>query len=338
MGSERLEQRINKYLTNFVEKFGYGNENQRQKLRELIKDNERINIQSSVLNSMLKSENIKYEYSLFKNKMMESKLKTKDDFLTTYVKTFGMGNEKTRGFLEHLISEKLPDWAKHSKEYIEESKRIAWERRKTDKRKQYIYQTKFDIKSLLDVGFKQSEPKKSTTFIYREVKRKFEELRKDKELEEFERELGIVKKRNTKFFTKKDDVVERLLQKKVLWEDIKNLSGYEFEDFIVELCKKIGYTVRKTKLSGDQGADIIIEKFDERTVIQTKNHKNQITNKAVQEVIAARSYYSCDKAIVIGTSDYTNSAKDLAKKSNVDLWDKEKLMKMVDMYINTCII
>mgnify|MGYP003685803023 CR=1 FL=1 len=52
-------------------------------------------------------------------------------------------------------------------------------------------------------------------------------------------------------------------------------------------------------------------------------------NKAVQEVIAAKQYYNCHKAIVITNNTFTKSAKDLARKCRVELFDYEVLKKLV---------
>lgn len=39
---------------------------------------------------------------------------------------------------------------------------------------------------------------------------------------------------------------------------IDNMSGYEFEQYLKRLFTKMGYSVRETRLTGDQGADLIV--------------------------------------------------------------------------------
>ena len=60
--------------------------------------------------------------------------------------------------------------------------------------------------------------------------------------------------------------------------DIDRMNGYAFEFVLKELFKKMGYRVIHTTLSNDQGADLIIEKFNVKTVIQAKNWQNNVTN------------------------------------------------------------
>ena len=112
--------------------------------------------------------------------------------------------------------------------------------------------------------------------------------------------------------------------------DFSSMSGHQFEYFLGDLFKKLGYKVINTKLSGDQGADIIIEKFKEKTAVQAKNYTHPVSNSAIQEVVAAKKHYDCQKAMVVTTSSYTKSAISLAKSNNVELWDKKRLLKEIE--------
>jgi len=114
--------------------------------------------------------------------------------------------------------------------------------------------------------------------------------------------------------------------------DFLSMSGHQFEFFLGDLFKKMGYKVMNTKLSGDQGADLIIEKFNEKIAVQAKNYTKPVSNTAVQEAVASKNHYGCHKAMVVTTDGYTKGAKSLAKSNNVELWDKEKLLKEIKKY------
>lgn len=78
-------------------------------------------------------------------------------------------------------------------------------------------------------------------------------------------------------------------------EKIDSMDWLEFEKFSKDLFQKMGFKVILTKATGDQGADLLLEKYDEKIAVQVK-HYNQfqkVGNKAVQEVIAAQQYYKC---------------------------------------------
>ena len=114
--------------------------------------------------------------------------------------------------------------------------------------------------------------------------------------------------------------------------DIDKFTGFEFEIFAKILFEKMGYDTYKTKQSGDQGADLILNKFGEVTVVQAKRHNNKITNKAIQEVTASISYYNAHKGIVITNNEFTISAIELANSNNIKLIPRLNLNELIHNY------
>lgn len=110
------------------------------------------------------------------------------------------------------------------------------------------------------------------------------------------------------------------------------MDGFEFEEFLVALFQTIGYDVTETKKTGDQGADLFVERFGKKIVIQAKNYSGTVGNSAVQQALAAKSFYNCDEAMVVTNSYFTNSAKELANSSAVRLIDRNKFMNYLDDY------
>ena len=110
----------------------------------------------------------------------------------------------------------------------------------------------------------------------------------------------------------------------VEYSNIQN--GYEFEEYVANLYKKLGYRIEEvTKKSGDQGADVIAYKDNVKYVIQVKFYSNPVGNKAVQEVVASIGMYKADKGIVVTNSTFTSSAVGLANANNIELVDGEKI-------------
>lgn len=114
-------------------------------------------------------------------------------------------------------------------------------------------------------------------------------------------------------------------------ETIDNMDGFEFEKYTKYLLEKNGYAnVKLTQKYGDQGIDVIAQKGHVKIGIQCKRWKKKVGNKAVQEVHAGIGYYSLDKGIVLTNSSFTNSAKDLAKKLSVEIWDRSDLIMLIE--------
>lgn len=116
-----------------------------------------------------------------------------------------------------------------------------------------------------------------------------------------------------------------------LLEEIDNMSGQDFEQFLIErLLPCDNYTnINGTAYSGDYGVDIIAEKDGLKCAIQCKRFGKKVNLKAIQEVVAGRKHYKCDKALVITNNYYTNSAKQLAQDNKIELLDRDYIIKLV---------
>ncbi len=113
--------------------------------------------------------------------------------------------------------------------------------------------------------------------------------------------------------------------------DLDLMSPFDFEQFIADLFKKMGYNSYKTKKSGDQGVDVVAEKAGEKIAIQVKHFfQNSVGNKAIQEVVTGKKYYKAQKCMVITNSSFTKAARELAKANDVILWDGNTLMQKIN--------
>lgn len=110
---------------------------------------------------------------------------------------------------------------------------------------------------------------------------------------------------------------------------LEDANPYEFERLVAHMFQKAGYKTEVTKKSGDQGADIIIEKDGVSTAVQAKRYIGNVGNKAVQEVVASKKYYDCDRAMVVTTGDFTRGARELAQRNGVELVNKKKLLELI---------
>ena len=106
---------------------------------------------------------------------------------------------------------------------------------------------------------------------------------------------------------------------------IDNMSGTDFEEWLSILYKRHGYTVKLTPATCDFGADLLIKKNGIKTVIQAKRYRRLVGESAIQQVIAAREYYDCDRAMAVTNSHYTEAARKLADKAQVILIDRHLL-------------
>lgn len=113
--------------------------------------------------------------------------------------------------------------------------------------------------------------------------------------------------------------------------DIDTLTGIEFENLLEQLFMNLGYRVTTTKQSGDQGVDLILKKGDQTIGVQAKRSSTPIGNKAIQEITAGIHYYDLRRGMVITNNTFTSFAYDLARSTDIILWDRNKLMKQLEL-------
>jgi len=100
---------------------------------------------------------------------------------------------------------------------------------------------------------------------------------------------------------------------------ISEMSPTQFEAFCTGILIQNGWIASTTKASGDQGVDIIAKKGGISVVFQVKKMSKPVGNRAVQEAIAGKEFYSANYGFVVSNAEYTQSAKELANKSGIRL-------------------
>ena len=107
-------------------------------------------------------------------------------------------------------------------------------------------------------------------------------------------------------------------------------TGTQFELYLVNLFKDLGYKAKHNGKSGDQGADLILKKGDYVYAVQAKYYTGKLSNTPVQEITGALKFYNANQGVVITNSEFTPGAEDLAKANNVILIDGKDLKKLAD--------
>lgn len=112
-------------------------------------------------------------------------------------------------------------------------------------------------------------------------------------------------------------------------DEVDRMDGIEFEQYLETLFRRLGYQVTRTRAIGDQGADLVLSGKGERIVVQAKRWSKKVGNKAVQEVVASRPMYKCDRAMVVSNQEFTSAALELAAANQVELWGRRKLTDVI---------
>lgn len=112
--------------------------------------------------------------------------------------------------------------------------------------------------------------------------------------------------------------------------EIDNMEGHKFEYWCADLLRNNGFeNVKVTPGSGDQGVDILCVKDGIKYGIQCKNYSGKLSNTPVQEISAGKAFYGCHVGVVMTNNYFTPGAIELAEKTGVLLWDRDKLALMI---------
>ncbi len=111
---------------------------------------------------------------------------------------------------------------------------------------------------------------------------------------------------------------------------IDAMSGEEFEEYLKYYFENQGYKVKLTPVTNDYGADLVLKRDSEVTVVQAKRWNEPVGNSAIQEVVASKGYYKATKAMVVTNSTFTTNAINLAKANDVILWDRNYIKNNFD--------
>ena len=115
----------------------------------------------------------------------------------------------------------------------------------------------------------------------------------------------------------------------LLATDLRLLDGIGFERHLEKMFEVLGYDVERTKATGDQGVDLIVTDGSQRIAIQAKLYSSNVGNDAVQQVVAGMAIYNCDRCAVITNSEFTNSARELARANGCKLINGRRLRLII---------
>ena len=112
------------------------------------------------------------------------------------------------------------------------------------------------------------------------------------------------------------------------------MDGYQFEVFICNLFRKLGFEVEATNYSNDGGIDLIatFQKpiFCGKYIIQCKNWEGHVGQPEVRDLYGVVMDQRANKGILITPSDYTEQAYDFAKGKNIELINGSILKSLVN--------
>ena len=110
-------------------------------------------------------------------------------------------------------------------------------------------------------------------------------------------------------------------------DEVDEMTGWEFEHWLARFFDRLGFDVETTPYTGDYGADLILTWCGIRTAVQAKRTSRSVGVRAVQEVVAARAFYDCERAMVVTNGHFTAEAVNLARSNHVRMRSRDDLAR-----------
>ena len=106
------------------------------------------------------------------------------------------------------------------------------------------------------------------------------------------------------------------------YDDIYDISGFDFEILMLEAYRRKKYNVEHTKMTRDGGKDIIIKQNDiwGKTIsyVQCKNRRGKIGVSCVKEFHSTIVNDKINRGIIVSTSGFTHDAEKYIEKYGLE--------------------
>ena len=104
-----------------------------------------------------------------------------------------------------------------------------------------------------------------------------------------------------------------------------------FEHYVGDLYRRLGYSARVTKASGDGGIDVHLWRDGQRYAVEVKLYARErhVGREHIQKLWAAQHDAGADGAIFVTTSSFTGEAEAFARRHDIRLVDGESLSLLI---------
>lgn len=113
---------------------------------------------------------------------------------------------------------------------------------------------------------------------------------------------------------------------------VQDMNALEFEEFVANLFREMGYAVETTAKSGDHGIDIFLRKDDQLIAVQCKRWDAPVGEPVIRDFLGSLTGAGANSGYVITSSTFTSSAYSFAQDKAIKLIDLDALMDLVTQH------
>ncbi len=109
-------------------------------------------------------------------------------------------------------------------------------------------------------------------------------------------------------------------------DNLQSLTPVEFERWAKNLFEKKGWVVEETKVTGDGGVDLILEKNDRKAVAQCKRFKGNVGEPLLRDFYGALLHSGASEGYFVTTGLFTSSTIKWVENKPIFLLDRGTLL------------
>ena len=111
---------------------------------------------------------------------------------------------------------------------------------------------------------------------------------------------------------------------------LRSMSWREFEELVAEAYRGQGYRAELTTAGADGGADIILRRDGQTTLVQCKRWKQrQVPVGVVRELLGIMHAESAASAVFVTSGEYTAEATAFGRRNGITLVDGQALVELI---------
>lgn len=158
--------------------------------------------------------------------------------------------------------------------------------------------------------------------LYEEAQAAYNTMREQAKREQLEAE------RERRATQRAKQEAERVRHRKLV-DHWMSLSGRELESEMEVLCRRLGYRVETTPVSGDRGVDLILRhESGKKVVVQCKSYASPVGPAAARELYGSMMDFGADKAVLVCPVGFTQGVRNFVKGKPIDLAAAEDLSSL----------
>jgi predicted Mrr-cat superfamily restriction endonuclease len=105
------------------------------------------------------------------------------------------------------------------------------------------------------------------------------------------------------------------------------MDGHQFVNAVANLFRNIGFTANVSKVGGDGGVDIVLQKEDRRIAVQCKRYKNPVGPHVIRDLWGTMNHIGFDEGCIVTTTGFTKGVTDFAQDKGIFLVDLNDILK-----------